>query len=105
MKRAANNGKKLTTTAPSDLEQYEAALLAKQQFLTTALNMGWQLAVAVLAPLLLGIWLDKRYNSSPSYTIVAFMVAVTAGAVIVWRTVQGVNSEMQTPTKKRGKKN
>lgn len=102
MKRAANKGKKLTTPAPTDLDEYEAAFLARQQFLTTALNMGWQLAVAVLVPLLVGIWLDKKFNSAPSYTIVAFMLAVAMGATIVWKTVQGVNQEAGTP--KKGKK-
>ena len=105
MGKAAAKSKTTTTTAVSDLEQLSSSMFAKQQFLTTALNMGWQLAVAVLVPLLIGIWLDKKFNSSPSYTIVAFMIAVGCGAMVVWRTVQGVNQDLaEENTKKKGKK-
>lgn len=105
MGKAAAKSKTTTTTAVSDLEQYEAAMLAKQQFLTTALNMGWQLAVAVLIPLLIGIWLDKKFNSSPSYTLAAFMIAVFFGSMVVWRTVQVVNQDLAAQkNQKKGKK-
>lgn len=103
MSKAAAKRRVTTTPAKSDLEQYEAAMFAKQQFLTTALNMGWQLAGAVLIPLLFGVWLDNKFDSSPSYTITAFFIAIACGAMIVWKTVKGVNAEMSNT--KRGKKN
>ena len=105
MSKAAAKSKRTTTTAEIDLEQYEAAVIAKQQFLTIAFNMGWQLAVAVLLPLLLGIWLDKKFDSSPSYTLATFFIAVFFGSMVVWRTVQDLNKDMANGKKqKRGKK-
>lgn len=80
-------------------------MFAKQQFMATALTMGWQLAVAVLVPLLFGIWLDKKFHSSPSYTLGAFMVAIFFGSMVVWRTVQGVNKDVaDSSRRKKGKK-
>ena len=99
MTKAAAKGR-TTTATKTDLDQYEAAMFAKQQFMSTALTMGWQLAVAVLVPLLFGIWLDKKFHSSPSYTLGAFMIAIFFGSMVVWRTVQGVNKDVADSSRK-----
>ena len=92
-----------TTSAQDDIEQLEAALLAKQRFIAATLNLSWRLAVTVLVPLIGGIQLDKRFDSSPSYTITGFMLAVVLGCVAVWHTVQEVN-EIQAEDSKGKKK-
>ena len=43
------------------------------------LGLGTQLAVTVTAMTFLGIWLDKKYNTQPIFTIVCSFLGVTAG--------------------------
>lgn len=77
--------KKLTTT--DDVVQRKlAALGPKQQFLSAAMNMGWQLGGVVLIPVIIGVKLDDRFHSSPSYTLAALVIA-SGGAIAVVRNV------------------
>lgn len=75
---------------------------ARNALIASSLNMGWQLAVMVLLPIALGVWLDKKYNTSPSFTLTAFFVAVAAGATVIVRTFREMNKA--TDSKPRGKR-
>lgn len=93
-------------SAESDIQQYVDVLEAKQQFISATLNLSWRLAVTVLVPVIGGIWLDKRFDTTPSYTITGFMLAVVFGCMAVWATVKEVNklqSEEDKETKKRAR--
>ena len=68
-------------------------LAAKSKFFAVTIGMGWRLALTVLIPLIAGIKIDQRFNSSPSYTLAGFMLAVAGGAVVVWDSVKQVNQE------------
>lgn len=80
-----------TAPPPDEIEQFEAAVFAKQKFIGAALTLSWRLAVTVLVPLIGGIELDKRFDSSPSYTITGFMLAIVFGCMAVWQTVKEIN--------------
>lgn len=43
------------------------------------LGLGMQLAVTVTAMTFLGIWLDKKYNTEPVFTIICSFFGVIAG--------------------------
>jgi len=43
------------------------------------LGLGMQLAVTVTAMTFLGIWLDKKYNTEPVFTIICSFFGVAAG--------------------------
>jgi predicted F0F1-ATPase subunit len=101
MKRAAAK-KSTTDTAVSDIEQYVSDFSARQVFLGAVLTLSWRLALTVLIPLIGGIQLDKRFDSSPSYTITGFMIAVLFGCMAVWQTVKEVNASQAEENK--GKK-
>lgn len=101
MKKAA--GRNAATTAQDDIEQLEAAILAKQRFIGATINLSWRLALTVLIPLIGGIQLDKKFDSSPSYTITGFMLAVVFGCIAVWSTVKEVN-EIQAEDSKENRK-
>ncbi len=105
MKKAA--GRK-TTTHTDDVitEELQAAshmLEAKQLFIAETLNMSWRLAFTVLIPLIVGIQLDKKFGSAPSYTLTGFMIAIAFGCMTVWQTVKRVN-QMQIDESKEKKK-
>ena len=78
-------------------------LEAKQQFIGATINLSWRLAVTVLVPIIFGLYLDKRFDASPSYTITGFMLAVVLGCMAVWSTVKEVN-QMQADADKKNVK-
>lgn len=85
--------KKTVTTADDNAQQYLAVLDVKNKFMMATLGMGWRLAITVLVPLIAGIKLDDRFNTSPSYTLAGFMLAAAGGAAVVWSTVKEVTAE------------
>jgi hypothetical protein len=102
MKRAAAK-KSTTDTAGSDLEQYVDAFGVRQQFMGAVLNLSWRLALTVLIPLIGGIQLDKKFDSSPSYTLTGFMLAIVFGCMAVWQTVKEVNALQAEEAKEKKK--
>jgi len=72
-----------------------AIVNAKQQFFGATINMGWQLAVTVLVPLFIGAQADRMFNSSPSYTLTGFFLAIGGACVIVYKSVKEVNKQQE----------
>lgn len=100
-----------TSTDKSGQQFDMDVLAAKSRFFAVTIGMGWRLALTVLIPLVAGIKIDQRFDSSPSYTLAGFMLAVAGGAVVVWDSVKQVNQEQaeeeaeaQAAAKKKGKK-
>jgi F0F1-type ATP synthase assembly protein I len=76
-----------------DLDQIAASMAARQQFMSSALNMSWRLAVTVVVPIVAGVKLDEHFKSAPSLTLLGFMIAAVAGCVAVWGTIKELNKE------------
>ncbi len=98
---------KRTTIKDSDpAVDYLTSLDIKQKFVGTVLNMGWRLAMTFLLPVIIGAWLDKRFDTAPSYTLTGLFIAIAGSVMVVWTTVKEVNAEtaeMEQKTKKRKK--
>lgn len=65
-----------------------------------ATSIGLELAVSVVLPLLLGIWLDRRYQTSPWLMLLCLGIGFAAGIRAVWRHVaaaDGQASESEEP--------
>lgn len=75
----AGGNTKLTTLSQSQ---------ARQLFMSAALNMGWQLAVAVLVPVVGGYELDKALKTSPLLTILGLIIAMVSTAIVVSRALK-----------------
>ena len=94
---------KKTTTAGLDAQhvlQNAAALQATSQFWVSTFGMGWRMAITVLIPLVGGVKIDERFNTSPSYTLAGFFIAVAGASVVVWNTVKEVNLQTAEVTPK-----
>lgn len=61
--------------------------------------MSWQLAIAVLVPIIGGYELDKLLKSSPAFTIVGLVLAMILCAAVVSRALRTF-----TPTENGGGK-
>ncbi|MBA3758622.1 AtpZ/AtpI family protein [Candidatus Saccharibacteria bacterium] len=85
MKRAA----KMTTIG--EMERNVAIAAARQDFINATFNMGWQLAITILVPVFIGVKLDDRFDSTPSYTLAALFLAIGMGAWVVGKTIKEIN--------------
>jgi hypothetical protein len=65
---------------------------AQSQFVSLGLTMGWQLAVVVLVPVIIGVQLDKTMGTSFVWTFVGLGVALVGSGFVMWRTMQKANS-------------
>lgn len=82
--------------AQSELDRSMTVMAARRQFVSTALTMGWQLAGMVIIPVVIGVKLDDRLGSTPSYTLAALVLA-TGGAVwVISNTIKQVNKEQES---------
>lgn len=97
--------RKTTTSAENDIQQALKTFEARQQFIGATLNMSWRLALTVLIPLVVGIKLDQYFDTSPSFTLTGFFLAIGGGCAAVWNTIKDVNRLQAAEDKKRrGKK-
>lgn len=102
MKKAAGSKDEPTDVIAEEIRLAANIMDAKQKFIGATLNLSWRLALTVLIPLIGGIQLDKKFDSSPSYTITGFMIAIVFGCMAVWQTVKEVN--MLQAEESKGKK-
>ncbi len=58
--------------------------------------VGWSVVVPALAGALGGIWLDKRYPQTFSWTLTLLIAGLIAGSVIAWYWVEKEDKEMHT---------
>ncbi len=65
---------------------------AQKLFMTSALSMSWQLAIAVLVPLIAGLYIDDHFKTTPLWTLIGLIVGVAMAVVVVWRAVVDFNS-------------
>jgi F0F1-type ATP synthase assembly protein I len=104
MGKAAKRSRKTTAVETDPTQDYLAVIEAKQRFISTVMNMGWRLAVTFLVPVIFGAWLDRRFDSSPSYTLTGMIIAVIGSVMVVSNTVKEVNEETAAEDKLTKKK-
>lgn len=95
MNTATKSATKTRTPAkdgPGPADLVAARSTVRQQFVGAALQMTWQLAVAFLAPVLIGVWLDRSFDVGNLYVFIGLAVAVLLSIAVMWRTLQAANS-------------
>lgn len=83
--------KKRAPVAQDEIDRSLAIFAARKDFVVTTVNMGWQLAITVLVPLLIGVKLDSHFKTQPSYTLAALFLAIGMAVMVVARTIKQVN--------------
>ena len=66
------------------------ASVSKQLFISSALNMSWQMAIAVLLPVVGGYYLGKHFKANPWLTLLGLALAVALVALIVRQTIRNL---------------
>jgi ATP synthase protein I len=63
--------------------------------------VGWSVVTPTLAGVALGIWMDKRYHQSFSWTLSFLIIGLLVGCLTAWRFISsGNNSIHQNQDKK-----
>jgi len=57
--------------------------------------IGWSVTIPTLIGAALGIWVDKRYASSYSWTLMLLLMGLIIGCLNAWLWVQSEYKEMQ----------
>ena len=73
-------------------------------FMSMALSMSWQLAIAVIVPIVGGYLIDQKVGTSPWLTLTGLVVAMVLTCVVLWRTVREANAKVASLQPKGGKK-
>ena len=56
--------------------------------------IGWSVAIPTLLGAALGIWMDKKYPESFSWTLTFLVIGLLAGCIIAWYWVSKENREI-----------
>lgn len=59
--------------------------MKRGEALSMALNLSWTMLFSLVIPLLIGIWLDKRFETSPLFLLLGAGLGVLAATVGVAR--------------------
>jgi len=62
-----------------------------------AMQLSWTLLFSLLIPLLVGLWLDKKLDSTPLFILIGAGVGVLAATVGVARTVLRMFPQPEKP--------
>ncbi len=69
-------------------------------------QLGWVVAVAVLVPLGLGLWLDQKFLTSPLFVFVGAVIGILAATIGVVRvTTQALEKLAEPAHTQSGKEN
>jgi ATP synthase protein I len=90
-KKKRGNGNIFSQRVAEKEVQKLKALKEKKESAWMGLGMfgmvGWSVAVPTLLGVALGIWLDKTYPQSFSWTLTGLILGLIAGCVIAWNWV------------------
>lgn len=67
------------TAKPEDYDNY------RREFFGAVMDMSWQMALAVLVPVVGGFELDQKLNTVPALTIIGFILAMAGVALVIRR--------------------
>lgn len=81
-----------------------AAVGARNMLVGSMISTGWRLAIMVLAPIILGAQLDKRLDSSPTYTLAAFCIAITGSGLLIYKTYGDIQKQQLLSEAKKSKR-
>ncbi len=77
---------------------YPDPLETKQLFIASTLSMSWQMALAVLIPIVGGYYLDQHFKTSPWITLGGALLAIILVVLVIKRTLH----QLPDYTKQKG---
>jgi F0F1-type ATP synthase assembly protein I len=90
--------KKKTSPDTGDKKEFPDPAALRSTFIAAAVTMSWQLAIAVVVPIVAGYEIDQGYGTSPWWEITGFVVAALGFYGVVRYQLQQLNDD----SKKKG---
>ena len=59
--------------------------MKRRDALGMAMNLSWTMLFSLLIPLLVGIWLDKRFGTTPLFILIGAVLGISAATIGVAR--------------------
>jgi F0F1-type ATP synthase assembly protein I len=78
---------------------YPDSFESRQLFISSAISMSWQMALAVLIPIVGGYYLDQALKTTPWITLIGVVLAFVLVALIVRRTISELPEYAKTTKK------
>ena len=98
MEKEQPNPKKSFSTKVGEKEDRRLQAQQEKKSVWSGLGLfgmvGWSVAVPALLGTALGVWLDKRYKVSFSWTLSLLITGLIIGCLIAWSWVQKENKEI-----------
>lgn len=82
------NPKTISTEVKLEPNFARDAFYQSNLFIKMALDMTWQLALAVIIPIVGGFWLDRQFDTAPYLTITGFLIAALLVLLILRQVVK-----------------
>jgi F0F1-type ATP synthase assembly protein I len=74
----------------------------KGEALNLAINLSWTMLFSLLIPLFVGIWLDRKFGTSPLFVLVGAVLGILAATVGVARIAIRSFRAVDRDTEKEG---
>jgi F0F1-type ATP synthase assembly protein I len=90
-------------TTPPASTNVDEAMYQQNLFYMTVLNMSWQLAIAVLVPIVGGSKLDDHFGTAPWLTLAGLALALALSIMVVKTTIGRAMKQAMHQDKKGSK--
>jgi F0F1-type ATP synthase assembly protein I len=57
-------------------------------------QLSFAIVIAMLAPLLIGIWIDRTFNTGPIVVLILVVIGVALGSLTVYRIVKDAYDQL-----------
>ena len=98
MEKEQSNHKESFSTKVGEKEERRLQAQRHKKSVWSGLGLfgmvGWSVAVPALLGTAFGVWLDKRYKVSFSWTLSLLITGLIIGCLIAWSWVQKENKEI-----------
>ena len=102
-------GRKQTTKATEVPQDYFSVLDVRSRLITSTVSMGWRMAIMIIIPIIIGLKLDERFDSKPSYVLTGFFLAIAGCAYIISSEYKAINAESELlygkPKRRKARRN
>lgn len=105
MGKIAKRLKRPTSKTGDPVVDQLAVVDAKNMLFSNLIGMGWRLAIMILVPIFIGVQIDKKFDTKPSYTMAAFFIAVSGASLLIYKTYVNMQREQLINELKKSKKN
>jgi F0F1-type ATP synthase assembly protein I len=58
-------------------------------YLSLVIQLGWVLALSILIPIFIGVWLDQQAHTPACFTLLGMLLGLTVGSIGVYRLIIG----------------